>query len=128
MTGTAKPTLEICRPTSCALTDADHGPAAIDQRTAAVAGIDRGVDLEDFAPPLLGDAGDGTLRDFQASSQEIGQGVADCADLLRQFDRFGIGQRQDRQVCPRRMQDGQIMGIVARHHVATRWSGRPKSL
>ena len=112
--------MEICRPTKLRVDHADHHAAAIEERAAAIARIDHGVDLEHLAPRLGHDARHGALGDLHAGAEHVGERKAHRPDLFGQFHGFRIGQRERGEALPGDVEHGHVVRAVAGHHVARR--------
>ena len=94
---------------------ADHLALGIEQRPAAVARVDRRIDLQQLSPRFVDDPGDRTAGDFDAVAQHARQRVADHAHLLRQLHARRIAEGDRRQDLRGDLQHGQIVGFVEDH-------------
>ena len=75
----------------------DHFAALIDQRAAAVAGIDPRVDLQHFLALVRVDPRDRAARLLHVVAENARQREADRPDFFAQFHSVRIGERQRRQ-------------------------------
>ena len=100
--------------------DPDQIAIHVNQRPARVAGVDRGVGLNEIAQPL---SGGGTAarqprHDAAADGLPHAKGVADGQRQFTHFDLIAVAQLQIGQAFGvLQLQDCQIAGLICQHHL-----------